>query len=77
MVAFRFGCVVFVERTEGGPSKLAWMVVPALLATWPKDARKVVPSKRHLILLRASSWYFLFGATPNVRTADANYCAAR
>ena len=38
MVAFRFGCVVFVERTEGGPSKLAWMVVPALLAAWAKDA---------------------------------------
>ena len=38
IVAFRFGCVVFVERTEGGPSKLAWMVVPALLAAWPKDA---------------------------------------
>lgn len=38
MVAFRFGCVVFVERTEGGPLKLAWMVVTALLAAWPKDA---------------------------------------
>ena len=44
MVAFRFGCVVFVERTEGGPSKLAWMVVPALPAAW----------QRHLILLRAN-----------------------
>jgi phosphohistidine phosphatase len=31
IVAFKFGCVVCVERTEDGPWKLAWMIVPALL----------------------------------------------
>ena len=31
IVAFRFGCVVCVERIEDGPWKLAWMIVPALL----------------------------------------------
>lgn len=31
IVAFRFGCVVCVERVENGPWKLAWMVVPGLL----------------------------------------------
>jgi phosphohistidine phosphatase len=31
IVAFKFGCVVCVERIEDGPWKLAWMIVPALL----------------------------------------------
>jgi phosphohistidine phosphatase len=31
IVAFKFGCVVCLERTEDGPWKLAWMIVPALL----------------------------------------------
>lgn len=31
IVAFRFGCVVCVERTEHAQWKLAWMIVPALL----------------------------------------------
>jgi phosphohistidine phosphatase len=31
VVAFRFGCVVCVERVEDGAWKLAWMIVPALL----------------------------------------------
>jgi phosphohistidine phosphatase len=32
IVAFRFGCVVCLERIEDGPWKLAWMIVPALLS---------------------------------------------
>jgi phosphohistidine phosphatase len=31
IVAFRFGCVVCVERVEDGPWKLAWMIVPSLV----------------------------------------------
>ena len=31
IVAFKFGCVVCVERVENGPWKLAWMIVPGLL----------------------------------------------
>ena len=31
VVAFRFGCVVCVERIENGPWKLSWMIVPGLL----------------------------------------------
>ena len=31
IVAFKFGCVVCVERIEDGSWKLAWMIVPALL----------------------------------------------
>jgi hypothetical protein len=31
IVAFQFGCVVCVERVEDGRSKVAWMLVPALL----------------------------------------------
>ena len=31
IIAFKFGCVVCVERTENGAWKLAWMIVPALL----------------------------------------------
>jgi phosphohistidine phosphatase len=31
IVAFRFGCVVCVERIEDGPWNLAWMIVPAIL----------------------------------------------
>jgi phosphohistidine phosphatase len=31
IVAFRFGCVVCVERTEDAQWKLAWMIVPVLL----------------------------------------------
>ena len=30
IVAFKFGCVVCLERPEGGRWKLAWMIVPAL-----------------------------------------------
>jgi phosphohistidine phosphatase len=31
IVAFKFGCVVCLERTEDGRWKLVWMIVPALL----------------------------------------------
>ena len=31
IVAFKFGCVVCIERMEDGRWKLVWMVVPALL----------------------------------------------
>jgi phosphohistidine phosphatase len=31
IIAFKFGCVVCIERSEDGPWKLAWMIVPALL----------------------------------------------
>ncbi len=31
IVAFRFGCVVCVERNEDGSCKLVWMIVPGLL----------------------------------------------
>jgi phosphohistidine phosphatase len=31
IVAFKFGCVVCIERIEDGRWKLAWMIVPALL----------------------------------------------
>jgi phosphohistidine phosphatase len=33
IVAFRFGCVVCVERIDDARWKLAWMIVPALLDT--------------------------------------------
>ena len=39
IVAFRFGCVVCVERIEDGPWKLAWMIVPALLTPRRKYMR--------------------------------------
>jgi phosphohistidine phosphatase len=32
IVAFKFGCVVCVERVEDGPWKLAWMIVPPLFS---------------------------------------------
>jgi phosphohistidine phosphatase len=31
IVAFRFGCVVCLERNEDGPWKVVWMIVPGLL----------------------------------------------
>jgi phosphohistidine phosphatase len=33
IVAFKFGCVVCLERIDDGKWKLAWMIMPALLGT--------------------------------------------
>ncbi len=33
IVAFKFGCVVCLERTQDRPWKLGWMIVPAILGS--------------------------------------------